>query len=470
MSKCFIGFSGFDCQEEIWNGVFNSDVHGRSILLQQRLSLPSTLKGGKLTRKKSGEDPWKHEEIEAFLHLSEDVTLYKERWQKKWATPPNCLEIFRKFINSIPKEVTISEEMHFLPVAREVKNYLEKIVIHCDPSPQDIDAWTAAGMYALIAFFLQNDSTVMPSFYCPPLNCNPVFQERTEPVVVPEVVMHQPVEESPADNAEENLGAAQESGSSLHTSCHICQSDELLFDDPVDRWRKRAYGFAFACRGLSIAVVLISCLMVTLHSILTEYFPSLAMQTYGWIERIVKQFYTGFSDGSELILSICVSGLFLGITLTFLSVRLLKQAKVYNLLESERGYRWIEYECRKCSAKYKDKVLLQDLPDNDDNPSPMTYGVIQIIAILLSAFFVGNLFIEILSPANYWSIPFVSLLLPVLFLKSLISSKLLACLQHVHYSTLNERLYELYVLFKNSENETEDSGQEENESDTYAEE
>lgn len=476
MSKCFTGFSGFDCQEEIWNGVFNSNVHGGSKRLQKRLSLPATLEGSKLTRKKSGEDPWKSNETESFLRLSESAERYNERWKKQWVTPPDCLAIFRKFIESVPEEVTNSEQMRFLPVAREVKDYLEKILLHCDPRPHDIDVWTAAGMYTLIAFFLQNDGNVVPTFYCPPHNYDPVHQETPEPIVVPEIVMLQP-ENIPANDTEENLEPIQEPVCSLHTACRICHSDELFYDDPVTRWRKRAYGFAYACRGLAVAMAVISCLMGFLHSILTEYYPSLAASVYGWIERAIPQFYAGFSDGSELILSICISGLFLSIALILLSAGLLKQAKIYNLLESERGYRWIEYECRTCSAKYKDKVLLRELfdhKDDDDEISLAALGVIQFVVIVLSACFLGSLFAEVLSPANFWFIPFLSLLLPVLFFKSLIGRKLLAHLQSAPHSgpveSFDEWLHELHVLYKYGEDETEDGVSEENESDTYAEE
>ena len=470
MGKCFTGFSGFDCQEEIWNGVYKSNLYGGSKRLQKLLSLPPTLTGGKLTHKKSGEDSWKSDETERFLRLSENEEHYNERWRKQWVTPPDCLAIFCKFIQSVPEEVTNAEEMHFLPVAREVKNYLEQIVNHCEPRPQDMDTWTAAGMYSLIAFFLQNDGTDVPTFYCPPQRYDPVHQEKPEPIVVPEVVMLQPEESVPANNTEENPESVRESEFFLHTACRICQADELFYDDPVDRWRKRAYGFAYACRGLAVATALIFVLLGCLHSILTEYAPAWTASVYVWLERTIPRVYAGFADGSELILSICISGLFLSISLVLLSAGLLKQVKIYNSLEEERGYRWIEYECHKCSAKYKDKVLLSEL--SDDEEAPLAVISVKLAAVLVAATgFFGYFLIEVWSPGNYWAVPFLSLLLPTLFLKSLIGNKLLSNMQPaIRSDPMGSWMDELHELYRYGDDETEDGVPEEKESDTDKEE
>lgn len=472
MSKFFNGFEGFDCREEIWYGIFRAKES--TMELRKVLCLPDEgLDAPVLSKKLKGTTPWTTEPVK-FFSFSEDPRAYRQNWEAQWASPPGCLDVFRRFIASVPDMAPSSEQARFLPNARKVCGYLEKVLLHCSSNSTDTEKWVIAGMYVLVSFFLQNSTATKHRFYCPPRECDPVLHSETEPMIVPEIVMLQPEDNIHAVDTEKSSNLNPEPRCSIHTSCRICQSEELFYDDPMLRWKKRAYGFAYACRALAVATTSVFSLFGVLHSILAEYCPSLAASVYRWIECMIPRFYSGFSDGSELILSVCVSGLFLGVSLVLLSVRFLKQANVYHLLELEKDYRWIAYECRECSAKYKDKVFLRDLSVDDDEPSAAACGAIQFIAILLSAVFLGSLLLEILSPTDYWAIPFLSLFLPVLFLKSHIGSKLLEhlhCVPHSdHMRTLDEWLHEVYVLYKYGEDAAEDIDSEETELETYAEE
>lgn len=195
MSKYFNGFDGFDCREEIWYGVFHANAHGGTKRLREMLSDPKDLPedSAVFTRKLKGENAWTCEPNKFFFY-SEDPQAYRQCWLEQLTNPPVCLEIFRKFIASVPEIAPNADYERFLPPARKVCSYLEQILLHCGSYPADSKEWIAAGMYALTAFFLQNSKSATPRFYCPPREYDPVSAKEST-VVVPDVVMNPPEDE-----------------------------------------------------------------------------------------------------------------------------------------------------------------------------------------------------------------------------------------------------------------------------------
>ncbi len=193
MAKCFNGFPGFDCRENIWWGVFRSNAYGGSERLRELLSMPEYLDASVFSRKQKGDVAWSGEE-DAFLRYSESAGEYSSKWLSKFICPVGCLDLFRRFIASVPAESPGPEYDRFLPAARKLCVYLEQILLHCGTAPADSTRWTAAGMYALTAFFLQNGKTTVPRFYCPPREYDPVSAKESA-IVVPAVVMNPPEEE-----------------------------------------------------------------------------------------------------------------------------------------------------------------------------------------------------------------------------------------------------------------------------------
>ena len=195
MSNYFNGFDGFDCREEIWYGVFHADIYGYSKYLAEILSHPQDLpsNSSQFSRKLKGENAWTCEP-KKFFSYSENPQAYRQSWLEQWTNPPGCLEIFRRFIASVPENTPNADYKRFLPPARKVCSYLEQILLHCGSYPADSKEWIAAGMYVLIAFFLQNSKSATPRFYCPPREYDPVSAKEST-VVVPDVVMNPPEEE-----------------------------------------------------------------------------------------------------------------------------------------------------------------------------------------------------------------------------------------------------------------------------------
>lgn len=95
---------------------------------------------------------------------------------------------------SVPENAPSSDLARFLPPARKVCGYLEQVLLHCGSHPADSEEWLAAGMYVLMAFFLQNNKSTTPRFYCPPREYDPV-RAKESTVVVPDVVMNPPEDE-----------------------------------------------------------------------------------------------------------------------------------------------------------------------------------------------------------------------------------------------------------------------------------
>ena len=196
MRKYFNGFDGFDCREEIWNGVFHANVHGNSIHLREILSYPQDLSSdpfsasSQFTRKLKGENAWTCEPNK-FFSYSENPQAYRQNWLEQLPNTPNYLEIFRRFMASVPENAPNADYERFLPSARKVCTYLEQILLHCGSYPADSRKWTSAGMYVLTAFFLQNSKSATPRFYCPPREYDPVGAKEST-VVVPDVVMNPP--------------------------------------------------------------------------------------------------------------------------------------------------------------------------------------------------------------------------------------------------------------------------------------
>lgn len=193
MAKCFNGFPGFDCRENIWWGVFRSNAYGGSERLRELLSMPEYLDASVFSRKQKGDVAWSGEE-DAFLRYSESAGEYSSKWLAKLVCPVGCLNLFRRFIASVPAESPGPEYDRFLPPAKKLCTYLEQILLHCGASPTDSERWTAAGMYALTAFFLQNGKTTVPRFYCPPKEYDPVTTVENA-LIVPDVVMNPPEDE-----------------------------------------------------------------------------------------------------------------------------------------------------------------------------------------------------------------------------------------------------------------------------------
>lgn len=195
MSKYFNGFDGFDCRKEIWNGVFRANAHGGTKRLREILSDPKDLPedSAVFTRKLKGENAWTCEPNK-FFSYSEDPQAYRQFWLEQLTNPPGCLEVFRRFMASVPENVPNSDHARFLPPARKVCSYLEQILLHCGSYPADSKEWIAAGMYVLTAFFLQNSKSATPHFYCPPREHDPVSAKEST-VVVPDVVMNPPEDE-----------------------------------------------------------------------------------------------------------------------------------------------------------------------------------------------------------------------------------------------------------------------------------
>lgn len=195
MSKYFNGFDGFDCRKEIWNGVFRANAHGGTKRLREILSDPKDLPedSAVFTRKLKGENAWTCEPNK-FFSYSEDPQAYRQFWLEQLTNPPGCLEVFRRFMASVPENASNSDYARFLPSARKVCSYLEQILLHCGSYPADSKEWIAAGMYVLTAFFLQNSKSATPHFYCPPREHDPVSAKEST-VVVPDVVMNPPEDE-----------------------------------------------------------------------------------------------------------------------------------------------------------------------------------------------------------------------------------------------------------------------------------
>lgn len=190
MSKCFSGFEGFTCQENIWRGIFGTNKYGGSKQLRSMLSIDVavSLDDAIFSRKLKGDNAWSSE-VETFLKYSENPETYQQKWLDKWASPPGCLDKFRRFIVSVPVEATNSEQARFLPAARKVSAYLEQILQLCSEYPNDSDEWIAAGVYVLVAFFLQNGKSVVPQCYYPPRECDPVKMQDAGATVVPDMGM-----------------------------------------------------------------------------------------------------------------------------------------------------------------------------------------------------------------------------------------------------------------------------------------
>ena len=198
MSECFNGFAGFDCRREIWNGVFATDVYGGSKRLRQLLSIPEDMSGSSFSHKLDGDKAWTYE-VEAFLQYSKDPQQYREKWLEQWQNPAGCLELFRRFMASVPEESADPEEQRFIPAARRVSAYLEQVLQQCGSHPGGSAPWIAAGMYALVSFFLQNNKYTTPRMYAPPRDCDPTAQTQGT-LVLPGVVMGPPEdEEAPLD-------------------------------------------------------------------------------------------------------------------------------------------------------------------------------------------------------------------------------------------------------------------------------
>lgn len=193
MSKCFTGFDGFDCLENIWRGVFGANKHGGSKRLRAILSIDESvlLDDAVFSRKLKGDNAWSGE-VEEFLKYSEKPEVYKTKWKDSWASPPGCLEVFRKFIASVSSAAVKGDQMRFLPAARKVSAYLESILQHCSDHSSDSDEWIAAGMYVLTAFFLQNGKSVIPQCYYPPREYDPVKVHEQGTVIIPKLAMHEP--------------------------------------------------------------------------------------------------------------------------------------------------------------------------------------------------------------------------------------------------------------------------------------
>ena len=83
--------------------------------------------------------------------------------------------MFRRFIASVPAVASNTDEARFLPPARQLCTYLERILQHLSSHHADADACMAAGMYAITAFFLQNSASCVPRFYGPPPQYDPVY-------------------------------------------------------------------------------------------------------------------------------------------------------------------------------------------------------------------------------------------------------------------------------------------------------
>lgn len=195
MRKYFNGFDSFDCREEIWNGVFHANAHGGTKRLREILSDPKDLPedSAVFTRKLKGENAWTCEPNK-FFSYSEDPQAYQQNWLEKLTNTSGCLEIFRKFIASVPENAPNADYERFLPPARKICSYLEQVLLHCGSYPADSKEWIVAGMYVLTALFLQNSKSATPRFYCPPREYDPVSAKEST-VVVPEVVMNPPEED-----------------------------------------------------------------------------------------------------------------------------------------------------------------------------------------------------------------------------------------------------------------------------------
>ena len=188
MSKCFNGFDGFDCRDNIWWGIFHANAHGGSKRLREILSISDDwMDPSVFARKLKGDNAWANE-ADTFLSYSERPADYQQKWLSQWTSPAGCLELFRRFIASVPSTVSCMEQERFLPPARELCAYLECILVHCGQNSEGSQNWIAAGMYALTAFFLQNGKAVIPRFYCPPAECDPVISDKST-IVVPNVIM-----------------------------------------------------------------------------------------------------------------------------------------------------------------------------------------------------------------------------------------------------------------------------------------
>lgn len=145
MGKCFIGFPGFDCREDLWRGVFHTNAYGGSIRFRKLLSLQDDIPDRPLlSRKLSGSVAWA-QDADAFLLYSDKPSLYQQRWLSQWTCPPGCVAMFRRFIASVPTIASNTEEARFLPPARQLCTYLEKILLQLSSHSADADACIAAG-------------------------------------------------------------------------------------------------------------------------------------------------------------------------------------------------------------------------------------------------------------------------------------------------------------------------------------
>lgn len=445
-SKYFTGFSEFNCNRDIWEGIFRfKKGNGSCNQNMQALLLMTNIEYGygQYSHKKSGTETWSDVDSERFLELSSNAESYKKNWLDKWEPPENTLVTFEKFIKDVPEQPEQSISIVFFATAKQVRDYLRKIVDRCgnEHDLTVIKEWTAAGIYSLVALFLQNGSA-SPSFYCPPPEWDPLRKEKTEnenaAIILPaDMTMHSPEEDAaePCDAEsspvmDNETETSQESDGVPQPCCRNC-GGEASFSrcDFMHRWQCIAVGFCRACGWLFVIILILSILMApTAH--FARAFPTFARWIADLAKHIFPHFSAGFSNVSDILNALGVSGFFSAYILFAVAGRLHQYNESVASQERKIGYRRIDCKCDKCGAKYKQEVKLDQLSVTE-TISPRLIFACMIVAIPVFSYAVGCILVNALTQTWYPVIPALSVLLVVTFMKNVINNTLHVLLEQI---------------------------------------
>lgn len=264
----------------------------------------------------------------------------------------------------------------------------------------------------------------------------------------PEGEIH-PSQPEPEERYEEDDGP--------DTVCRSCKSEDLSANNPLGFWLKAGDGFLRAC--ILLLLGLGACfLAVGVLVILEGLLPAFREWGSNLMGALFPQFWSGFEDLSSMLAVLGASCAFGYLVPVMVAERFHQYQKTYFMRDAEMGYRWISYKCDKCGSKYKKRVKLYHVEANENNVDAYIPGLILLVILLLAAF-LWNVMLNVFAPSYYGWIPILSVTIPVIFIKNLISNRINIHLEQIPQFNFLSRFFKKGIMeefFEDLEEEEED--------------